>query len=72
MTNHENDNEQPFSSPSSPTEANKPFSSPFWPYPQRHVCSAASMPLRLIFQAFRHPVPMTAQESADEGVIQWG
>lgn len=25
MTNHENDNEQPFSSPSSSTEANKPF-----------------------------------------------
>lgn len=30
------------------------------------------MPLRLIFQAFQHPVPMTAQESADEGIIQWG
>ena len=29
MTNHENDNEQPFSSPSSPTEANKTFPSPF-------------------------------------------
>ena len=72
MTNHENDNEQPFSSPSSSTEANKPFPSPFWPYPQRHVCPAASMALRLIFQAFRYPVPMTAQESADEGVIQWG
>lgn len=25
MANHENDNEQPFSSPSSSTEANKPF-----------------------------------------------
>ena len=37
MTNHENDKKQPFSSPSSSTEANKPF-----PSLSGHIHSAMS------------------------------
>ena len=37
MTNHENDKKQPFSSPSSSTEANKPF-----PSLSDHIHSAMS------------------------------